>query len=191
MLHSFLCSPSLPWKTHPQSPVWFRQQWRLSLFSWYPPSASDLHIEDTVSSNKINCSDTWQSPRIIPSALAASCTSATSSLLCPMTKPVDKSWRSMVSEDEEAATEMERPSLRSTEPKADLSWDLYNTLPVLSKIVSQLFIHLRVGECKNRGSEWELRLGPSIGSNVRSGLRSSVHFWTGEHFNHSWPFSQR
>ena len=127
---------------------------------------------------KINCSDTWQSPRIIPSALAASCTSATSPLLCPMTKPVDKSWRSMVSEDEEAATEMERPSLRSTEPKADLSWDLYNTLPVLSKIVSQLFIHLRVGECKNRGSEWALRLGPSIGSNVRSGLRSSVHFWT-------------
>ena len=67
------------------------------------------------------CFETWQSPRIRPSALAASCTSATSSLLCPMTKPLDTNWRSMVSEEEVAGTEMERLSLRSTEPKIDLS----------------------------------------------------------------------
>ena len=80
---------------------------------------------------------TWQSPRMTPRALAASLTCSISSLLAPMTNlcidkldgkpashswtnPVDRSCRSMESEEDVASTQMEISSFRSIELNTDL-----------------------------------------------------------------------
>ena len=85
--------------------------------------------------------------------MAASLTSSTSSLVLPITKPEDKSSRSMLMEEEVACTEMETSSLRSTEAKIDLKSRL--SVAEYTSVINgkKGFSYLKVGEYIERGRE--------------------------------------